>query len=54
VGYIEEIQRLHGPFNALIIRKAQQDIMIDDIYIPKGTLISILHDLNHFNEKYYK
>jgi cytochrome P450 len=49
MGYIQEIQRLYGPVNALVDRQAQQDLMIGDIFIPKGTLVNIRNDFNHYN-----
>ncbi len=49
MGFIQEMQRLHGPINTLVDRQAMEDIMIGDIFIPKGTLVNVRNDFNHFN-----
>ena len=51
---IKETLRFYGPVNAIIYRTALKDHYLDDIFIPKGTLVNTNNFGIHRNSKYYE
>ena len=52
-GFINEVLRVYGPAQSLIARISDQDVMIDDLLVKKGTYINIGTIINHYSPKYY-
>jgi cytochrome P450 len=53
-GFIRETQRLMGPINNVIIREAQEDVLLDDLLLPRGTLVTIEHEYNHCHPRFFQ
>lgn len=51
---IKETLRYYGPGNALFIRIATKNHYLKDIYVQKGTSVTIVAHSIHRNPKYYK
>ena len=40
---------MNGPVNTLVSRISTQDIMLNDLLIPKNTVVNIEHEYNHYS-----
>jgi len=49
--FIKETLRFNGPANSLFGREAQSDVMIGDVQVKKGTVVSLNFVLNNHNPK---
>jgi cytochrome P450 len=53
-GFIKEVQRMAGPLNFLMVREATQDVVLDDLFVPRGTLLNAYFEYNHFSEQHFQ